>query len=116
MAITQIESVFTLYEISEEEIVNCFAQLPITFEYILQNKIASMSRQRLDLTVDTTKPMEFIQQEAYLKGSIEEILALQAAIKMAKQEKFATPVAPQVQKDLEEKLRHNPFSPFNSQI
>lgn len=40
-------------------------------KYVIQNDIAEAAERRLALTYDPTKPLEFVQQEAELKGQIQ---------------------------------------------
>lgn len=65
-----IPNKFTSYELTPEEtrIGFTFSELNIA---VLQNELALASEARLGLMYDPSKPMEFVQSEAYNKGKIE---------------------------------------------
>lgn len=60
----------TAYDLTDEEqssgsILNQVQKL------VLQNEVARISETLLGLTLDTSKQLEFIQQQAYLKGQVD---------------------------------------------
>ena len=46
-------------------------RLTILQKQVIQNQIASVATQKINLAFNTTQPSEFIQQEAHLRGQID---------------------------------------------
>lgn len=65
----QISSTFSRYDLTEDEKVTG-AQLTLNQQYIIQNALADIADQILNLSLDPLNPIEFTQQESYLKGQL----------------------------------------------
>lgn len=66
----QIPNVFSSYELTDKEALegSIFTTLQLQ---VLQNKLAEVATEKLNLEFDTTNQLSFIQQEAYKKGELE---------------------------------------------
>ena len=63
-------SQFCRYELNEQEISQGSA-LTAVQGYCIQNQIADLAAQKLNLVFDPSKPDDFAQQIAYLQGQID---------------------------------------------
>lgn len=71
----RIPSIFDEYEFTAEELKNAIVFSNLQRLY-MQSKISQYAVQKLNLLFDPTKPHEFMQQEAYVKGKIDVLLEL----------------------------------------
>ncbi len=67
---TIIPSQFTSYVLSEKEEL-AGGLLTIDQKQLIQNDRANVATQLLSLEYDPSKPMEFLQQDAYLKAQLQ---------------------------------------------
>ena len=63
-------SQFCRYELTEQELLQGSALTSLQ-AYCIQNQIANIAAQKLNLTFDPDKPSDFTQQVAYLQGQID---------------------------------------------
>lgn len=85
---TPVNSSFTRYEFSDEELFQAFAFSPLT-RMAIQNEIAIAAEEKIALKFDPSNPLAFAQQEAELAGKIgilQFLLAQQATLKSLTQE------------------------------
>lgn len=61
---------FSTYELTDDEALQG-SIFTATQLQVLQNKLAEIAKEKLNLEFDTAHPQEFIQQEAYKKGEFE---------------------------------------------
>lgn len=60
---------FTAYEFSDRELLSG-SILSGEQKNVIQNELANIAEQRLNIDYDPEKPLAFVQQEAFLKGQI----------------------------------------------
>lgn len=60
---------FTTYEFTDRELLSG-SVLTGEQKNVIQNELAQIAEQRLAIDYDPAKPLEFVQQEAFLKGQI----------------------------------------------
>lgn len=65
-----IENVYSCYEMTEEEML-VGAILTNTQQQVLQNEIALVAHELLDITLDTQKLEDYYQEQAYKKGQLD---------------------------------------------
>lgn len=76
----EINSVFTRYDLSPEDMIMGQA-LSLLQEQVIQNLISSYAEDKVNLTYDTTNPHAFIQKEAELQG---QLLLLQYILELSR--------------------------------
>lgn len=64
-----IPGTFSSYEFSDSELLSA-SILSIPQKQLLQNELAQIADNRLNLDFDPTNPAKFTQHEAYLKGQM----------------------------------------------
>ena len=67
---TLLPNVFSSYELSDEEQIQG-SIYTITQRQVLQNELAIAAETKLALKYDTSKPMEYVQEEAHFAGKVE---------------------------------------------
>lgn len=60
---------FTTYQLSDEEVI-AGSKLTTAQAMLLQNSYADIALQRISLNFTPDKPLEFAQQEAFLRGQM----------------------------------------------
>lgn len=65
-------SQFCRYELTEQETLQG-SVLTFVQTYCIQNQIANLAAQKLNLVFDPSKPDDFAQQVAYLQGQIDSL-------------------------------------------
>ena len=66
----QISSRFTVHQLADQEIVEG-SKLTGLQTQCIQNQIAAIAENKIDLAFDVESPNSFIQQEAYLRGQLD---------------------------------------------
>ena len=66
---TQKPNTFTSFEFTDRELLSG-SVLSGEQKNVIQNELAQIAEQRLAIDYDPAKPLEFVQQEAFLKGQI----------------------------------------------
>lgn len=65
----QLPNQFTEYQLTESETLSGTILTPLQ-RFVLQNRLAEISKQRLTLEFNPVNSAQFIQDEAFLKGQI----------------------------------------------
>lgn len=63
-------NMFQTYTHTEQEALSCSIFTQTNLEY-LHNLRTAIAAQKLNVTYDPAKPMEFVQEEAFLKGQLD---------------------------------------------
>lgn len=65
----------------------------LTYEQkaVLQNKLAEIVRDKLNITLDVNNPVKFAQEEAYLKGQMDLVVWLLDTSQSVEHEKSVSP-------------------------
>lgn len=69
MAVLNTDSPFQSWILTEDEAIEG-AILTITQKQCIQNQIATLAMERINLETDPAQPLKTLQQEAFLKGQI----------------------------------------------
>lgn len=69
MAVLNTDSPFQSWVLTEDEAIEG-AILTITQKQCIQNQIAGLAMERINLELDPAQPLKTIQQESFLKGQI----------------------------------------------
>lgn len=64
-----VQGTFTHYELTKKEIL-AGSILTTDQKYLLQNELAQIAENKLNLDYDHTNPVKFAQDEAFLKGQM----------------------------------------------
>jgi hypothetical protein len=75
MSLTQVNSCFTSFDLSEEEIKQATNYNALQRAY-LQTLLSEAAHTKLNLKFDPTNPVAFAQNDAYLQGKIELLQSL----------------------------------------
>ena len=71
----RIANMFESYSFTDEEILEAGKLTDIQRRY-WQHRLSDVTMQKLNLTFDPAKPMDFMQQEAYARGRVDMLLEL----------------------------------------
>ena len=71
----RIANMFESYSFTDEEILEASKLTDIQRRY-WQHRLSDVTMQKLNLTFDPDKPLDFMQQESYARGRIDMLLEL----------------------------------------
>ena len=81
-----VANIFASYTFTDEEIRGALLSVTPVLEAILQTRLADLATSKVNLKVDSTMPASFIQEEAFLTGSITELSGFLNQIREAKEQ------------------------------
>lgn len=84
-----IPNQFTSYHHTEEEVLQSHLFTALNLE-MLNNELSSLSSQKLAITIDPANPTKYIQEEAYIRGKIDNLMWLIEVSRLSTQEIAST--------------------------